>query len=117
MTSDARQHSEDSLGWNTNSDRSIRKHSTEYHLCTSSSEIVIAYRFPQTLQAGHLGLPIDAMVAIGGGMGHFMNQELRHDHTASVVTEKSDEDLATREVNKTYRLASRREERRISHRF
>jgi hypothetical protein len=31
-----------------------------------------------------------------------------------MVTEKSDKDLATREINKTYCLASRREGRRIS---
>jgi hypothetical protein len=39
------------------------------------------------------------MVAIGGGMGHLVGQVFRHGRTASVVTEKSAEDLATREIN------------------
>ena len=78
-----------------------------------SSQIVI-YRRPQTLQSRHLGPPIGAMVAIGGSMGHFVGQGLRHGETASVVTEKSDQDLATREIDKPYRFASRREARWIS---
>jgi hypothetical protein len=37
------------------------------------------------------------MVAIGGGMGHVEDQELRHGQIASIVTEKSDEDLGGRQ--------------------
>jgi hypothetical protein len=54
------------------------------------------------------------MVAIGGDMGHLVGQVFRHGQTATMETEKSDEDLATREINKSYRLASRGEKFRIS---
>ena len=76
--------------------------------------IVVSYWCPQSLQPVHLGLPIGVMGAVGGRMGHLVDQEFRHGPTENMVSEKSEEDLATREVNKSSRLASRRVEPRIS---
>jgi hypothetical protein len=45
-------------------------------------------------------------------MGHLVGQAFRDGPTANMVSEKSDEDLATREINKSSRLVSRREEPR-----
>src|SRR5262249_3045327 len=78
------------------------------------SEIYIAYRRSQTLQAHHLLLPIGIVLATGGRMRHFVDEDFLHSATASVVSQKSDKDLATHEIDEACRVANGRGERRIS---